>query len=234
MKRTKLLSFALAAALAFACALPFLPPHAARAEEADYGYARITQEGTYLYSAPESSSGLFILPQSYFVRLTGQAGSYYSVEYMTGIAGKTAVRGYCLAEEVTPVDYIPDTPFLEYTVSVTFRTDSSLPDPFISEYTVDAAYYGTFSYGSSVCYYVELEGEFGYVPASACPPLDYPLNTEHPAEVPEETAPVESDFGALNIVLICVLAVVALGAVYFLFRPAKKKRPETEEAEDVF
>lgn len=233
MKRAKLLSAALAAALAFACAFA-LPCTARAAEVSDYGYARITQEGTYLYAAPESSSGLFILPQSYFVKLTGQAGSYYSVEYLTGVAGKTAVRGYCLAEEVTPVDYIPETPFLDYTVSVTFRTDAGLPDSFITEYTVDAAYYGTFSYGSSVCYYVELEGAFGYVPASACPPLDYPINTEHPAEAPQEEAPAESDFGALNIVLICVLAVVALGAVYFLFRPAKKRKPELEDAEDVF
>lgn len=235
MKCIKLFSLALALLLALASAARFTRAFASSAEE-EYGYARITADDTYLYSSAEEDSGLFILPRSYFVKVTGAAGSYYAVEYMSGIQGRTPVRGYCLAEELTLVDYIPETPFLNYTVRVTFRVGDSLPDSFISEYEVDAAFYGTFSYGSAVCYYVELDGEFGYVPASACPPLDYPLNTEHTEQEEPETdvTPARGGFGALNIVLICVLAVVALGAVYFLFRPAKKRRPDGEDAEDVF
>ncbi len=207
----------------------FVPVNAA---EEEYGYARVTQENTYLYTQPEAQSGLFILPQSYFVHITGISGEYYAVEYLAGTAGKTAVRGYCRADEVMPVDYIPQTPYLSYTVRVTFRTGEGLPDGFITEYTVDAAYYGDFLYGSAVCYYVEMEGNFGYVPASSCPPLDYPLNTEHTETEEEETPPAAAgSFGALNAVLICVLAAVALGAVYFLFRPAKKRRPQ-EDGED--
>ena len=150
--------------------LPFAP---ARAETADT-YARITQAQVYLYEKPEQDSGLFILPETYFVRITGEAGDYYSVEYMSGVQNRTAVRGYCLRSDVERVDYVPETPFLVYDTTVTFRTSEGLPDGFFTEYDVTAAFYGTFSYGSSVCYYVELEGEFGYVPASSCSPLSYP------------------------------------------------------------
>ena len=118
--------------------------------------------------------------------------------FVVKTAGKTAVRGYCRADEVTPVDYIPQTPYLSYTVRVTFRTGEGLPDGFITEYTVGAPFYGTFRFGSSTYYYVELNGAFGYVPATACSLLDYPLNTEHtevaapetqPEAVPDETQP---------------------------------------------
>ena len=85
----------------------------------------------------------------------------------------------------------------------------------------------------------ELEGEFGYVPASACSALSYPENTEHTETeeqpLPDET-PQESGLGAVNIVLICALAVAALGAIYFLFRPAKPsaRDPFSDDAEDPY
>ena len=154
-------------------------------------YARVEQDGVYLYRSPSAEAGLFVLPRSYFVRLTGEAGDYYAVEYLSGTAGRTAVYGYCLRSDVTPVDYQPATPYLYYAVDVTFRTGEAagLPAGFFTEYTVSAPYYGSFRFGSSTYYYVELNGAFGYVPAAACGALDYPLNTEHteaPAEEPSE------------------------------------------------
>ena len=216
----------------------FVPVNAA---EEEYGYARVTQENTYLYTQPEAQSGLFILPQSYFVHITGISGEYYAVEYLAGTAGKTAVRGYCRADEVTPVDYIPQTPYLSYTVRVTFRTGEGLPDGFITEYTVGAPFYGTFRFGSSTYYYVELNGAFGYVPATACSLLDYPLNTEHTEVAAPETQPEAQEQtqagGGLSvaaIVLLCVLGAAGLGLLYFLFRPAHKKRAHEEEAEEFY
>lgn len=204
---------------------PLFAPAPVRAEEnqeSGYGYARVTQEDVYLYSQPQAESGLFILPRSYFVKITGETGDYYRVEYLTGTSA-TPVRGYCRTDDVEPVDYIPETPFLLYDTEVTFTVGSAdLPDGFFTEYTVPAAFYGTFYYGSSVYYYVNMNGEFGYVPASACPPLDYPENTEHmPAETPETPQESGGNANAVNIILICALSVAALGAVYFLFRPAK-------------
>ena len=215
---------ATAAALVLAAALCFPFPAAVSAQEsADCGYARITEEDVYLYSSPQETSGLFILPRTYFVKITGETGEYYRVEYLTGEGNISSVRGYCRMDSVVPVDYIPETPFLVYRTQVTFSAgNGNLPDGFFTEYTVGADYYGTFPYGSSVYYYVNLDGEFGYVPASACPPLDYPENTEHTqTETPPDEAPVHNSVNAVNIVLICARSVAALGAVYFLFRPAK-------------
>ena len=228
-------------ALALACALAFFPIHTVRAEETAPGYARIVQGGTYLYGEPNADSGLFILPETYFVKITGDAGSYYAAEYLSDTGQRSPVRGYCLKSEVSAVDYVPETPFLVYSVDVTFRTDAggALPEGFLTEYTLPASYYGTFSYGSATYYYVELDGAFGYVPASACSPLSYPENTEH-TQTEDETAqgdpPQESGHGALNIVLICALAVAALGAIYFLFRPAKPaaRDPFADDAEDPY
>ncbi len=220
---------ALLLALAAVWLIPFSP---AAAEESSPLYARVTKAYTYLYEQPDADSGLFILPETYFVRVTGELTEYYAVEYLSGTANRTAVRGYCLRSDVELVDYVPETPFLVYDTTVTFRTSEGLPDEFFTEYEVTAAFYGTFSYGSSTCYYVELEGEFGYVPASSCSPLSYPPNTEHMQE--ETPAPTDDQKGTdssglLNVVLVCALVVTALGALYFLFHPRKEKPREEED-----
>lgn len=221
----KITAAAAALFLILSLCFPLFAPAPVRAEEnpeSGYGYARVTQEDVYLYSQPQAESGLFILPRTYFVKITGETGDYYRVEYLTGTSA-TPVRGYCRTDDMEPVDYIPETPFLLYDTEVTFTVGSAdLPDGFFTEYTVPAAFYGTFYYGSSVYYYVNMNGEFGYVPASACPPLDYPENTEHmPAETPETPQESGGNANVVNIILICALSVAALGAVYFLFRPAK-------------
>ena len=195
-----------------------LTPLSAAAEENEL-YARVTQAGVYLYAEPDGDSGLFELPQSWFVRVTGETGAYTSVAYLEGTAA--AVYGYCKTEELTFVDYIPETPYLSY----------------ITSYRVDAAFCGTFSYGSATYCYVYLDGAFGYVPASACSSLDYPLNTEHTesgaASAGGETAE-KSGGSAVNIVLVCALAAAALGIAFFLFHPAARRKKREEPREDVY
>ena len=206
-----------------------LPAQAAQTEQS--AYARILRDDVYLYESAQEDSGLFILPRTYFVRITGEAGDYYKVEYLSGA---NAAVGYCRADEVELVDYIPETPFLSYETEVTFTAGGGdLPEGFITEYTVPAAFYGTFYYGSSVYCYVLLNGEFGYVPASACSPLNYPENTEHMQEEdPEQPQQNGGNANAVNIVLICALSMAALGAVYFLFRPARPERPHPAPFDD--
>ncbi len=220
--------------------LPAVPAAAAEeSTETDVRYARVEEAGVYLYRTASENTGLFVLPRTYFIRLTGESGDYYAVEYLSGMQGRSAVRGFCRKDEIVPVDYIPETPYLYYSVDVTFRTDgdAGLPAGFITEYTVSAPYYGTFSFGSSTYYYVELNGAFGYVPAVACSALDYPLNTEHtqpPAETTEESLPEPQGLSAASIALIAVLCAAALGALFFLFRPAPKKAPPPEEEAEEF
>lgn len=62
-------------------------------EEESFGWARITEEGVYLYRSADESSGLFILPRSYFVKITGEAGSFYAAEYLSGRRGARRCAG---------------------------------------------------------------------------------------------------------------------------------------------
>ena len=235
------LLFAAVIAAASACAAA--PALSASAEtENDEKYARIVADGVYFYSSADETAGLFILPRTYFVKIVGEAGDYYRVRYLEGYGQGAALEGYCRADEIEPVDYIPSVPYLDYSITVTYRTEGggiSPSDSFLTEYTVAARYYGEFVYDSATCYYVRIGDEAGYVPAAACSVPDYPENTEHTQTETPAPAPSEEgkSFGTLNIVLICVLAVVALGAVYFLFRPAKLGKNASspyDETEDVF
>ena len=232
MPKKLLLLLLLAALTAALC-----PAAAAAAEGSGGTYARIERTGVYLYAEPNGETGLFELPQTYFVYVTGEYGEYCSVAYLRDTPGHTAVYGYCKSEELAFVDYIPETPYLLYTVEVTYTAGTTpMPNGGIASYRVQAAYYGSFSYGSTTCYYVETDGAFGYVPASACPVLDYPPNTEHtePDPPPEDAAPAADGSGAVNIVLVCALAAAALGIAFFLFRPARRRKERQEEREDVY
>ena len=232
-KKIFALLFALAALAAFAC------PQTALAAEEEAQYARVIRGGVYLYEEADADTGLFELPESWFVRVTARLGEYCAVAYLEGVQGRTPVQGYCKTEELLFVAYVPETPYLFFDVDVTFTAgDPSLPDGFFTTYTVPAAYYGSFSFGSATYCYVELDGSFGYVPASACSTLDYPRNTEY---TEQEAAPAEeppSKGGAVvGAVLACLLAAAALGIAVFLFRPARTRRKPKEEAggrEDVY
>lgn len=208
----------------------------ARAEEAFY--ARVLEEGVYLYSSADETSGLFILPRSYFVRIESEEDEWYRVLYREGDPDIPPVRGYCKRSEITPVDFIPQTPYLFYQIDITYRAGSGdYPDGFLDEFTLTADYFGKFYYGSEVSYYICLDGQFGYVPSSACPEPDYPENIEHTESGSGNTSPAKKS-NAVNIVLVCALAVAALGAVYFLFRPAKSQKERKadyfDDAEDLF
>ena len=214
----------------------FRPLPASAAQSDGYTYARIEDDAVWLYESPDSQTGLFILPKTYFVLVTGTNGDYCAVSYLADTQGRNAVQGYCLQSQLSPVDYTPETPFLVYDVQVTYRAGEGLPDDFLGEYVVTAAYYGRYPYGSADCYYVQVDGVRGYVPASACSALDYPLNTEHTESAPSDgaQAPAAGGSNALSIVLVCALGVVALGGLYFLFRPAKAPKPTGEDAEEPF
>ena len=206
---------------------PFAAVRAVAADESTASYARIENEGVYLYKSPDEADGLFALPRSYFVEILGETAQYYYVSYLNDRAEYRAVKGYCKKAEVTPVDYTPQTPFLEYKITVTYSLSggSIVPDDPLANFTAEAVYYGEFNFGTNVYYYVYREGSFGYVPAKSCSTPDYPVNTEHTTvQTPsneDSTSGGTAQGNAVRIVLICTLSVFAIGAVYFLFRPQK-------------
>lgn len=217
-----------------AMTVPFIFAHGAFADsDAPASFARIEAEDVYLYASPDESEGLFVLPSTYFVQILGETALYYYVSYLQDNVGFPSVKGYCKKTEVKPVDYTPETPFLEYTITVTYSVAGSIaPDDPLSTYTAEAVYYGEFHFGTSVFYYVNIGGKFGYVPAKSCSVPNYPINTEHTSteQRPNQDTAAGStaQSNAVRIVLICILAVFAIGAVYFLFRPQKTPKPSRD------
>ena len=72
-------------------------------------YARITTANVYLYRTASISTDysnlFFLLPQSYFVKLTGENNNFFSVEYLD-------IVGFVLKSQVQCVNETPQRPYL--------------------------------------------------------------------------------------------------------------------------
>lgn len=175
---------------------------------------------------PTNRTGCSPLPRTYFVQILGETAQFYYVSYLTDRSDYKAVKGYCKKTEIVPVDYTPVTPFLEYKITVTYSVDGSfLPDDPLSTFTAEVVYYGEFNFGTSVYYYVNRDGAFGYVPAKSCSKPEYPVNTEHTEVNKPDTGQgtVSAQGNAVRIVLICTLGRVRRRRGLFSL-PARKRR----------
>ena len=128
-------------------------------------YACILSDDVYFYANADGTRGLFLLPQSYYVRLVEYHPDYCKVEYQTDASAKRVI-GYVKTDALTFVDYTPARPYLyyvfdlRYTIESTLQTDSA----FLTEITVSCIYYGDYLIGSERYCYVLRGEEFGYVP----------------------------------------------------------------------
>ena len=197
------------------------PVLSARAEESET-YACVLSEGTYLYAEQSEESGLFLIPNTYYVRILEQGAEYSYVEYAADSGLYKAVRGYCKSEALTPVDFTPARPFVNLTVSLTYRLEgtSALVGGDLALVTVEAAYYGDYTVGSAQYCYVCANGKFGYVPR---PEISYELNDDYLPEAP----PVSAETQDVSVSLYILIGALCLWLVFILLlslRPAKKQR----------
>ncbi len=201
-------------------------------------YAVAAQQGVYLYQSQEDSSGLFILPYTYYVKILSLGDPYCAVEYHTDELPYKAVRGYCKKAELTFVDFTPERPFLKKQISVTYTLPEQSMQPsgndFLQSVTMNYLFYGEFPVGSARYYYVYGNGAFGYLPAQE--KVEYELNVDYlqTTTPPVEDAPPaqgEAEGSTLSPTVIFFL--VALGvsvvAVLFLVLRGKKSAPPAQE-----
>ena len=85
--------------------------HTVYAEVDGEFYGKIASENVYLYSSPSSTSPLFQLPYSYFVKINDVSESYYAVTYKD-------LTGYVLKSEVRLMEGTPNTPYLNTSFSI--------------------------------------------------------------------------------------------------------------------
>lgn len=213
----KRLLFLLAPLALFLSALP-LP--AARASAATYDrYAVIYKQNVALFEQPDESTALFVLPYTYFVRILGADGAFTRVEYGSERAPYTAVTGYCRTDDLTPVSFVPQQPYLEYAYRAVFTREDpgGAGSPELVTYTKEAAYYGEVQKNGCLYYYVFCDGKFLLSPEKSS--LDYTLNTEYKdylANVPAAVAGGADGLSAGAIAGICVACVAAVAVAVFV------------------
>ena len=215
-----------------------LPPIAAASSAAPKtgSYACVLTDA-YFYAEPSEKHGLFLLPQTYYVKLLEYGADYSKIEYLSDSTHTQSLVGYAKTSTLTFVDYVPARPFLYYLVDVKYRIENATPDDSASltELTVTCAYYGDYPIGSELWCYILRDGEFGYIPKPAT--LSYEQNTEYADRQKEQSSATESSPNAAEnnaanpiqiAILIAVCLLIPLLAALILKPP---RRPPYEKEE---
>lgn len=208
MKPLKSLLCCLLAALIFTAVFPHTPK-GLKAHAATARYARADARNIYFCERKDLNYALFTIPFTYCVEILSTDGEWYYVKYAEDAYLYKALYGYCLSENLTPVEAPPENIYLNMPVIVTFRTDTPVGSlPVLGEMNVTAAFYGTYYAGATAYSYVLYDGQFGYIYGAND---NYPLN-----EIPEPEPPpeeIKDGGGGSNSKLITVLALTGLAVV---------------------
>lgn len=203
-------------------------------------YAVADSRDVYFYSEAKESSGLFILPYTYYVKVLSLGEPFCRVEYLDDASPYRKITGYCKKSEITFVDFVPARPYLRREITVRYSIESGLPTMGTGAFDnveVNYLYYGSYRAGTSLFHYVCHNGEFGYVPASE--EITYELNTDYlektSAELPpseNEPSPTSSTLSPVQITVICVLCVAVVGIAAFVLRGKRGTPRHNDDSSD--
>ena len=218
----------------FACAIlvpfPSAPQRTASAETTQEIYAVAEKDGVWFYSEPLSEKGLFILPESYYVRVLDNGDVFCQVQYLN----KT---GYCKRSDLLFVDFVPARPFLyyDYTLSYTMDNNTAVGNGSLSSIERTVSFYGTFLHGTETYYYVCADGIYDYVPKTQ--EIIYEKNTDYlvPASAGGETEnkPVSSGgLSGVEIAVICIVCAACIAVAFFVLRGKKPPIARSDEQVD--
>ena len=198
-------------------------------------YYRVITDDTPFFANQYSSTPLFYLPYTYYVKVLSTQGDFYHVEcYGNGLT--PALDGFVPKDMLYLDNLEVSSPYLSLTIqtSQTALLYSS-PDANASiQYLFaerDLMYYGKYQTENEIMYYVSYNGKLGYVKESSVYPFtisNHPnaltfIPPEMPSEPPqEESSPTtKTDLSALKITI--VVCLVFAGAIALIF--LSKKRP---------
>lgn len=156
--------------------LPCSTPLRARALTDEY--ACITSTSAYFYASKDLKRGVFLLPETYYVKILEKGSEFCKIEYQADTETTQKLTGYARTDALAFVDYTPKTPYFSTLFEATYTIDGSIGgEGFLDEIRLTCAYYGDFEVGSTSYCYVLRGGEFGYVPKPD--KLSVPKNTEY-------------------------------------------------------
>ncbi len=143
-----------------------------------YNSYAYVQADAYFYSVPDEHRGLFLLPETYYVKILDYQSDFCKIEYLYDDTLTKKIIGYARTDHLIPVDYVPKRPYLYYVFDVHYYINDQLNDSsFLNQITVTCAYYGDYRIGSETYCYVLRGDTFGYVPKPTG--LSYEENTEY-------------------------------------------------------
>ena len=216
--------------LALICVLCFSPPAAHRARADTLRYAVAADSNVWFYSSESEESKLFLIPETYYVRVLSEGERFTAVEYLVNDAPYKKLLGYCETAALTFVGFIPARPFLRKTITVSYSIQKgdafsdAFPDVF-GDIKRTFVYYGLRYENGARYAYVLYEGTFGYIPLEEEPA--YERNDDFlsiPSTSVDMDTPSEEKEGlsAGEIAAICVACVAAVGVAVFALKGRRK------------
>ena len=219
----------------FFCACTvYLPRTTARADTAP-SYACVTVPDAYFYASRDDKRGLFLLPESYYVKVLDFDGDYCRAEYLIDDEYTRKLIGYVRADALAFVDYIPTRPYFYhlFEVSYTLENGNGGESGFLDKITLTCSYYGDYIVGSQTYCYVFRDGAFGYIPKPQDLITERNLEYDEWLRAKEEPQPPTNSSTAENTaspaqitILISVCLLVPVLAALILRSP---RPPEPEE-----
>lgn len=198
----------------------------------EFYWAKVDEDGILFYAQTDSQSALFVLPKTYFVKITDEVENFYKAEYKDLI-------GFVKKEDVSPMDGTPLCPYFVETFRVflpsgagLYPTTKMTPEneiltiPYLYE---DLVFYGSIEGQiavpdkSNLWHYCRFgDDEYGYVYSSFVDKLSTPpINNETFEKIEvsfskNEAKPLSQS--ALAFIIIGV-SLPTLAVLYLLVKP---------------
>ncbi len=201
-------------------------------------YACIVEDGAYFYAGKDTNRGLFLLPQTYYVKVLSIDEDFCKIEYSYDSEHTQKLIGYAKTDDLTYVDYIPNNPYLTHLFEVSYIIEDSqnAGEDFLDKITVTCAYYGDYIIGSKRYCYVLRDGSFGYIPKPDSlvyekngEYADYLSSKQQPQDsAPSPAQPQENKNSPAQIAILIVLCLLVPALATLIVKPPKKPPYEEE------
>ena len=214
-------------------------------------WARVVNDGVYVYATEEDDERLFVAEKSYYLQIFDETERMYFVYVQPDGGNFPVIGGYVYKSQVKLCDVPPIRPaYPAEKLTVTSGSAAVRTSPLPSAKTEIAAvnrqtvcYYGSIESYGSVWYYVYYGGKHGYVNAQD---VSAPNIALHPTPLPskptvalpsddtvEPVQPPSDPTPASEILLIVFVVVLAVGLTLALFLPGNLKKKNTVFEQDI-
>ncbi|MGN1076956.1 MAG: hypothetical protein ACI4ST_00415 [Candidatus Gallimonas sp.] len=191
-------------------------------------YAVAASDEVWFYAETDETSGLFLVPYSYCVRIVGESGNFVQAEY-GGKDGLPVQKGYCLRDGLLFLDYEPERPFFVHLVKLVYKLETPAQEEL--SYSREAYFYGYYPSGSARYLRVLLDGELVLV--GEAEPLSIPTTDYIPSQKTNSPAAEtgSSRLSALQIVIVCIACAATVVVAVLVMRGKKPVQSPDERAE---